>query len=103
MNKPNDYEPVILTKPVVHKAPPATSTKIERELRRDDGEIPQLKYMDPDFVRRVVAARVARKWNRKTLATKLCVKESVVTELETGCAMHNGPFVSKLKKTLELT
>lgn len=103
MNKPNDYEHVVFKKPVAYKAPPSTScTKIEKELRRDDGEIPQLKYMDPSFVKRVVDARLARKWTRKMLANQLCVRESVVTEFESGHSMHNGPLISKLKQKLEL-
>jgi ribosome-binding protein aMBF1 (putative translation factor) len=103
MNKPNDYEPVVFKKPVAYKAPSSTScTKIEKELRRDDGEIPQLKYMEPSFVKMVVDARLARKWTRKFLASQLCVKESVVTEFESGHSMHNGHFISKLKHKLEL-
>ena len=102
MNKPNDYEPVVFRQRVGPKAPAPTCTKIERELRRDDGEIPQLKYMDPDFVRRVIDARITRKWTRKVLAARLCVRESVVAEFESGGAVHNGPFVAKLKKALEL-
>jgi ribosome-binding protein aMBF1 (putative translation factor) len=105
MNKPNDYEPIVFKKPVASKAQPsstASCTKIEKELRRDDGEIPQLKYMDPNFVKRVVQARLARKWTRKMLANQLCVRESVVAEFESGSSTHNGPLVAKLKQKLEL-
>lgn len=99
MSQPNDYEPVVFHKPVALHAPIETGTKAEKELRRNDGEIPRL---DPVFVHRVVAARTARRWTRQMLATRLCVRESVVTEFELGGALHNGPLVAKLKKTLSL-
>ncbi len=103
-NRPNDYEPVVFHKPAAAPSTPVatTGTKAEKELRRDDGEIPRLRYMDPAFVRRVVAARTARRWTRQTLATRLCVRESVITEFESGGALYSGPFVAKLKKTLAL-
>jgi ribosome-binding protein aMBF1 (putative translation factor) len=101
-HKPNDYEPVVFRTPVARLATVATRTKAEKELQRDDGEIPQLRYMDPAFVHRVVAARIARQWTRQMLATQLCVRESVVAELESGGALHNGPLVAKLKRTLAL-
>jgi ribosome-binding protein aMBF1 (putative translation factor) len=94
--------PVAPNAPAVSKAPQSTCAKNEKELPRDDKDIYKVRYMDAGFVNQVISARISRKLNRKQLAARLCVRESVISDLETGRALYSGGLVSKLKKELAL-
>lgn len=70
--------------------------------RVDDGEIVKPKYIDREFSQQVVKARVEKKLTRKQLAQMLNITETVVADVETGNALHNGPLVDKLRRCLDI-
>lgn len=49
----------------------------------------------------ILQSRVALKLNRKDLANKLNVKESIVVEYETGKAIPNNRLLQKMEKILK--
>jgi ribosome-binding protein aMBF1 (putative translation factor) len=98
-----DWETIVITKqktgangkPYENK-PRSNITKQQKALLNDE-EFPTIKYVDKEFSKEIVAARVAKGLTRKQVAHQLCMQESVIATFENGTAIHSGPIVSKFK------
>lgn len=102
MSDHQDWDTVVLSKKVTHdKKPHSTMTNLQKSLLNDE-EAPKLKYVDKEFAKEIVAARTAKKLNRKQLANAMNIPETTVAGYENGTALHNGPMVSRFKLFLGL-
>lgn len=96
-----DWETIIITKSKTgsknsEKKPHTNMTKQQKALLNDD-EFPTIKYVDREFSKELVAARVAKSLTRKQVAHQLCIQESIIATFENGTAIHNGAIISKFK------
>ncbi len=100
-----DWETIVITKPKTgtngkpgpsQKNPRSNITKQQKALLNDD-EFPTIKYVDREFSKELIAARVAKGLTRKQVAHQLCMQESVIATFENGTAIHSGPIISKFK------
>jgi hypothetical protein len=98
-----DWETIVITKAKTgsnlkpsEKKPRSNITKQQKALLNDD-EFPTIKYVDKEFSKELVAARVAKGLTRKQVAHQLCMQESVIATFENGTAIHSGPIISKFK------
>ena len=97
-----DFTPVVLrknspkqslaTNGVSHPKPSSPGEK------KDNGEIVKPKTFTADFGRKLASLRVEKNMNRKDLALKLNVKESIISDLENGKLLYDGGLVHRLKK-----
>lgn len=96
-----DFKPVVLrknspkqslTNGVSHQKPSSPGEK------KDNGEIVKPKTFTVDFGRKLASLRVEKNMNRKDLALKLNVKESIISDLENGKLLYDGGLVHRLKK-----
>jgi len=102
MSDHQDWEPVVLVKKTTpDKKPQSTITNVQKSLLNDE-EPPKLKYVDKELAKQIVAARIAKKMNRKQLAIAMNIPETTVAGYENGTALHNGPMVSRFKLFLGL-
>jgi ribosome-binding protein aMBF1 (putative translation factor) len=99
-----DWETIVITKPKTgangklgasQKNPRSNITNQQKALLND--EFPTIKYVDREFSKELVAARVAKGLTRKQVAHQLCMQESVIATFENGTAIHSGPIISKFK------
>ena len=104
-----DWETIVITRPKTDKEKAAASqkkphsniTKQQKALNGD--EFPTIKYVDKEFSKELVAARVAKGLTRKQVAHQLCMQESVIATFENGTAIHSGPIISKFKTFFGMT
>ena len=105
-----DWKPVILTKNVPKKQPrnmvtrdtlPKITTSSSVKLNEND-EVTKIKYVTKDISQLITSGRINKKYTRKDLASKLNVKEDVITDIENGKAIYNGELIVKIKKVLEI-
>ena len=91
-----DFKVVVLRK----KSPkqPSPNPNPNPKPVQDDGEIVKPKTFTPDFGKKLASLRSAKNMNRKDLALKLNVKESVIADIENGKQLYDGNIVHKLKK-----
>lgn len=61
-----------------------------------------IKKYDTQFIQKVIQYRLEKKWKRVDLARFLNVKETIITEFETGKAVYDSQFQHKLKMKLKL-
>jgi ribosome-binding protein aMBF1 (putative translation factor) len=100
MSDHQDWEPVVLVKKTTpEKKPQSTMTNVQKSLLNDE-EPPKLKYIDREFAKQIVTARIAKKMNRKQLANAMSIPESTVAAYENATALHNGPMVARFKSFL---
>ena len=98
-----DWETIVITKPKTGAngkpsgtKPRSNITKQQKALLNDE-EFPTIKYVDKEFSKEIIAARVAKGLTRKQVAHQLCMQESVIATFENGSAIHSGPIISKFK------
>lgn len=100
-----DWETIVITKgktdangkpSASQKKPHSNITKQQKALLNDE-EFPTIKYVDKEFSKEIIAARVAKGLTRKQVAHQLCMQESIIATFENGTAIHSGPIISKFK------
>lgn len=99
-----DWEPVIISKPVKkteikNKNDIPVKTKQERELEGD--EIVKPKKMTLNTQKAIQQARLANKMSQKQLAAALNVPVQTISSYESGKAIPNNQFISKLERALK--
>lgn len=105
-----DWEPVVFRK---KEAPSekrlekarATSngmTKVDKALRADDREGFDLPKFDREYIQRVIAARVAKKWSQKDLASNMNMDLARIQRFEQGKEVYDGKFKDRLNRALAL-
>lgn len=94
-----DFKPLVLRKnPLPSKNPISKKPSSPPLEKKDDGQIVKPKTFTVDFGRKLASTRVEKNMNRKDLASKLNVKESVIADLENGKLLYDGSLVHRLKK-----
>lgn len=61
------------------------------------------KIVDIKFKDQIIRARTAEGLTQKQLAEALSIPVKVINEYEAGTGIHNGNYVSKIKKYLKIT
>lgn len=61
------------------------------------------KMVDLQFKDQIIKARNAKGLTQKQLAEALSIPVKVINEYEAGTGIHNGNYVSKIKKYLNIT
>jgi ribosome-binding protein aMBF1 (putative translation factor) len=108
------WEPVILTKKTLNNK--VTTTVPKQHINRTPNAIKTEKIYDPnnpdaepdirpvmidgEFGKKIVAARCAKNMTQKQLAAAINLPVTVINEYERGQGVHNGTYVSKIKKYL---
>ena len=93
-----DFKPVVLRKNPLPSKSEKSKTSSPSIEKKDNGEIVKPKTFTVDFGRKLASIRVEKNMNRKDLASKLNVKESVISDLENGKLLYDGNLVHRLKK-----
>ena len=65
----------------------------------DVGDV-KIKKINSKIYQAVIKGRVAKKWDRKTLAQQINVPPKAIEELETGKAKYDIKFIQKLERKL---
>ena len=65
----------------------------------DVGDV-KIKKINSKIYQAVIKGRVAKKWDRKTLAQQINVAPKAIEELETGKAKYDIKFIQKLERKL---
>lgn len=94
-----DFKVVVLRK----KTSPLSQNKLQNNIpkmveNKDDGEIVKPKTFTSEFGKKLASLRVEKNLNRKDLALRLNVKESIISDIENGKQLYDGSIVHKLKK-----
>ncbi len=92
-----DWSPVVLKKASPKKVSNNPKPKIEE---KEDGFTEAPKKFSKVFGQKLAQLRAEKNMNRKMLAQKLNVTESVITSLETGNENYKPDLLSKLKRVL---
>lgn len=94
-----DFTPVVLykNKPKSKQSSP-TSNLNKQKKPEYDGLVEKPKTFTREFGSKLASLRSSSNLNRKDLALKLNVKESVVSDIENGKYLYDGNIVHKLKK-----
>ena len=90
-----DFKVVVLRK---KESPKKENNEPKIEEKKDNGDIIKPKTFPKEFGKKLSALRTEKKMNRKELALKLNLRESVVSDIETGKHLYDGGIVHKLKK-----
>jgi ribosome-binding protein aMBF1 (putative translation factor) len=92
-----DFTPVVLykNKPKSKQSSPSLINSKKTEY---DGLVEKPKTFPREFGSKLASLRSSSNLNRKDLALKLNVKESVVSDIENGKHIYDGNIVHKLKK-----
>lgn len=61
-----------------------------------------VKKIDRSFSQQIIQYRLDRGWKRHDLARFLNEKETVISSLENGTAVHDGRLIHKLKMKLKI-
>lgn len=94
--------PKIVPKNIVKKEDlPRSSINPSVKLDEND-EVLKIKYVSKDISQLVINGRIAKKLTRKDLANKLNLKEDIITNIETGKAIHDGDQIARIKRILGL-
>jgi ribosome-binding protein aMBF1 (putative translation factor) len=96
-----DWEPVIIHSKAAAKA--VTKPQIQgkpKQLVDLESDTPKIRYVDHELSQQIVAARLAKKLNRKQLAQGMMIQESIVADYETGKAIYNGQMINRFKNFL---
>jgi putative transcription factor len=90
-----DWETVVLTKPVKIKPKPHVQ---KNQLDSEDIVVP-LK-INIELKTAIQQARLAQKLSQKDLATKMAIPLATINSYENGTAIPNNAFIAKLEKVL---
>jgi len=96
-----DFKSVVLRKNPLPKKPSSPSEKdvsLIKSQKESIADIIKPKTFSVDFGRKLATLRVEKSMNRKDLALKLNIKESVISDLENGKLLYDGGLVHRLKK-----
>ena len=89
-------------KVLIPKKPNSNSSQLQNAWKLDGEDVPPPKYVPKETSRLIQQARVAQKLSQQDLANKLCVKKSIINDLESGKMLLDKSFISKAKKVLKL-
>lgn len=96
-----DWEPVIIHSKAAVKATAKPQIQGKpKQLVDLESDTPKIKYIDIELSKQIVAARLAKKLNRKQLAQGMMIQESIVADYETGKAIYNGQMINRFKNFL---
>ncbi len=90
-----DFKVVVLRKNSPQK--PKVLNK-PKENKEEDGQVVKPKTFTVEFGKKLASLRVSKNMNRKDLAIKLNLKESVISDIENGKHLYDGSIVHKLKR-----
>lgn len=99
-----DFTPVVLykNKPKSKQSSPssnnANNSNNKPKKPEYDGLVEKPKTFTREFGTKLASLRSSSNLNRKDLALKLNIKESVVSDIENGKYLYDGNIVHKLKK-----
>ena len=75
-----------------------TAQKVE-QLVESDAKL-TIKTMNSCAVKAIIKSRCALKFSQKDLATKCCITESIIRNIEQGKEAHNPQLLTKIQKVL---
>jgi putative transcription factor len=75
-----------------------TAQKVEK-LVESDAKL-AIKMMNGDAVKAIIKHRCALKLSQKDLATRCCITEAVIRNIEQGKEAHNPQLLTKIQKVL---
>ena len=58
--------------------------------------------IDKKFGQQILKARLEKKMTQKCLANAISIPDTVIAEYERGEGLHNGNYISKIKKYLNI-
>ena len=58
--------------------------------------------IDKEFGQQILKARLEKKMTQKNLANAISIPDTVIAEYERGIGLHNGNYISKIKKYLNI-
>ena len=104
-----DWEPVILNstkntsfdkKPtgIPHISANKKALKVE-QLVESDAKL-TIKMIHPDTVKAIIKQRCVLKYSQKDLATKCCITEALIRNIEQGKEPYNPTVLTKIQKVL---
>lgn len=104
-----DWNPVVFNntkntsstkKPVdtPHISANKTALKVE-QIAEGDAKL-TIKTTNPDTVKAIIKHRCALKLSQKDLASKCCITEAVIRNIEQGKEPHNPTVLTKIQKVL---
>ncbi len=91
-----DWETVVLTKPVKVENKPSTVPKNPL----DSEEIVAPPKINVELKNAIQQARIAQKLSQKDLAAKMAIPVATINTYENGTAIPNNAFIAKLEKVL---
>ena len=93
-----DWEPVILRKPVKVVNKPNVNKKKVNDIN-DDSEF-NISKITKELKLKILQGRALKKWSQKELAKQLNVPVQTIINYENGKAMPNNQFISKIEAKL---
>jgi len=96
IEKPNVQEPVTQPKNISVKN--TTLTKFRPQLDDDEVKLKRVSQAVADEIRN---KRLARNWTQKELAKRCNVNVKIISDIESGQALHNGKTVEKIRVVLQ--
>lgn len=95
-----DWETIMLKKQTLH---PATSKdqSQSKKCKIDENEIETPKKVSTELKIAIQQARMSNKLSQKQLASAMCCQPSLINQYESGKAIPNNVFISKLEQKLQ--
>jgi|TARA_B110000879_G_C10906380_1_gene406542 ribosome-binding protein aMBF1 (putative translation factor) len=103
-----DWKPVIInggkvknkkTLETKNKQKHTESSKKNKKLD-DANEAKKIEKVPKEIARKIIDARVAKKWKQKELAAKMSIPVKMISDIETCKANYNKKFIQKIARKL---
>lgn len=102
-NVNQDWKYITISKPQQKPKTIYTQREPTSIKTNESGEIVQVKKVSSEMAKKIIDARVAKKWSQIQFAHNSAVDVKTIAEIERGGCIYNANIFNKLCKTLGIT